>query len=302
MAIHSIVGAGQVGSRLADLLVADGHQVRQISRRGQHVPGAAGISADASDLAALTAATAGSDVIYNCVNPAYHRWPQDWPPIAENLLQVARDKVLVTLSNLYGYGPVAGTITPDLPLAATTRKGQVRAQMWDRALQAHAAGDVCAVEVRGSDFIGETGQQVTFGSRVVGNLRVGKSVTLLGRLDMPHTWTYTGDVATTLAVVAADDRAHGHAWHVPSNAPRTQAQVVADLADVLEVRVPKVRTVGPVILRTMGLVNPAMGELVEMLYEFEQPFVMDSTPTQSAFGLKPTPWETVIEQTVRVNP
>lgn len=301
MTTHSIVGAGQVGTRLADLLVADGHEVRQISRRGQHVPGATGMAVDASDLASLTTATEGSEVIYNCVNPAYHRWPQDWPPIAENLLRAAHGKVLVTLSNLYGYGPVTGTITADLPLTATTRKGQVRAQMWERALQAHARGDLRAVEVRGSDYIGEAGQQVTFGSRVVDNLRVGKAVTLLGRTDMPHTWTYTGDVAATLAMVATDDRAYGHAWHVPSNEPRTQAQVVADLADVLEVPLPKIRTAGPAILRAMGVVNPTMRELVEMLYEFNEPFVMDSTPAQTVFGLKPTAWETVIEQNVRAN-
>lgn len=107
---------------------------------------------------------------------------------------------------------------------------------------------------------------------MVGNLRVGKSVTLLGGLDMPHTWTYTGDVATTLAVGRRQSRAYGHAWHVPSNAPRTQAQVVADLADVLEVRVPIARAVGAeVILRTMGLVNPAMGELVEMSMSSSNP-------------------------------
>ena len=157
------------------------------------------------------------------------------------------------------------------------------------------------MEVRGSDYIGEAGQQVVFGSRVVDNLRAGKPLSLLGRTDMPHTWTYTGDVAATLAMVATDDRAYGHAWHVPSNDPRTQAQVVADLADVLEVPVPRIRTAGPVILRAMGVVNPAMGELVEMLYEFQHPFVMDSTPAQTMFGLKPTAWETVIEQNVRAN-
>lgn len=47
-------------------------------------------------------------MIYNCVNPAYHRWATDWPPIAAALLDAAEraDALLVTMGNLYGYGPV----------------------------------------------------------------------------------------------------------------------------------------------------------------------------------------------------
>lgn len=299
MKTHTIVGAGQVGTRLAELLVNQGQTVRQVSRAGRHVEGAEGRTVDASDLQALLGATADSDVVYNCVNPAYHRWPQDWPPIAANLLVAARGRILVTLSNLYGYGPVNVPMTEQLPMVAHTRKGAVRAAMWQQALAAHEAGELQAVEVRGSDYIGEAGAQVIFGERVVPRIKAGKPVTVLGRDDVPHTWTYTQDVAELLATVAQDERSFGHAWHVPSNDPRTQAQVVGDIAELLEVPVPKIRTAGKAMVRTIGLFNPAMRELAEMLYEFDQPFVMDSTAAQQTFGLKPTPWDVVIEQTAR---
>lgn len=301
MGTHCIVGAGQVGNRLAEILVAQGHTVRQLSRRGNHVAHAQGISVNASDKDALLAATAGSDVIYNCLNPAYHRWPQDWPPMAGNLLAAAEGRVLVTLSNLYGYGHVTAPMTEETPLAATTRKGRVRAAMWMLALTAHQDGRLQTVEVRASDYIGEAGEQVIFGERVVPRIKDGKPVTVLGRSDLEHTWTYTDDVAAFLALVATDDQAYGRAWHVPSNDPRTQAQVVADIAAVLEVPVPKIRTAGAGMLRTAGLFNASMRELVEMLYEFDRPFVMDSSAAQDTFGMKPTAWDIVIEQTVRRN-
>ncbi len=298
MTTHAIIGTGQVGNRLAADLVARGIRVRQISRRGVHVPLATGLAVDAGDREGLLAATGDAEVIYNCVNPAYHRWEQDWPPIAANLLVAARGKSLVTLGNLYGYGHPQAVLTEASPLTATTRKGRVRTRMWEQARSAHDRGDLRAVEVRASDYIGESGPQVMFGARVVDRVRSGKAVMLLGRCDMPHTWTYTPDVATLLAAVAVDDSAYGRAWHVPSNEPRSQAQVVADLAAALGRPVPRIRTAGAPVLRVAGLTNPAMRELREMLYEFQAPFVMDSSAATARFGLQATPWDTVIEQTV----
>ncbi len=72
MSTHTIVGAGQVGTRLAHLLLARGYTVRLLSRTGN---GPQGLQADASDLASLRSAASGSNVIYNCLNPRYHRWP-----------------------------------------------------------------------------------------------------------------------------------------------------------------------------------------------------------------------------------
>lgn len=301
MTKYAIIGAGQVGKRLATLLVGAGASVDLISRSGSSVEGARGIAADASDRQALLTATADATIIYNCANPAYHRWASDWPPIAENLLVAARGKTLVTLSNLYGYGPVEAPMTESTALAATGTKGQVRAKMWMDTLAAHKAGDLRAVEVRASDYIGESGEQVMFGSRVIPRMAAGKSVTLLGRTDQPHTWTYTGDVAAMLAAVGTDERAYGRAWHVPSNEARTQDRVIADLATELRVERPRIRTAGAVQLRLAGLLSPTMRELAEMLYEFDRPFVMDSRAAQETFGLAPTPWDAVIKETVQRN-
>lgn len=301
MSTHTIVGAGQVGTRLAHLLLARGYTVRLLSRTGN---GPQGVQADASDLDSLRSAASGSDVIYNCLNPRYHRWPVDWPPMADNLLACAEAEgaLLVTLSNLYGYGPVTGAMTEQTPMVAGTVKGGVRARMWQQALAAHDEGRIRTVEVRASDYIGEGGSQVMFGERVVPNVRAGKTVRVLGAADQPHTWTYTGDVATTLAGVATDESTWGRAWHVPSNAPRTQTEVVGDLAAALGLPAPRVRPLPATLVRIAGLFNPEIREMREMLYEFDRPFVMDSSAAQTELGLKPTPWDEVIEETLRRNP
>src|SRR6185312_5812073 len=105
---------------------------------------------DAADAEAVAAAAKGAAALYNAVNPAYHRWATDWPPVAQALLAAAERSgaVLVSMGNLYGYGRPSGPMTPESPLAATDTKGRVRAQMWADALAAHEAGRVRATDER----------------------------------------------------------------------------------------------------------------------------------------------------------
>jgi nucleoside-diphosphate-sugar epimerase len=238
--LHVVVGAGPIGSGIARILTAQGHPVRVITRSGS---GPAGqgvemVAADASDAPGMVRLTEGAAAVYNCANPPYHRWPELWPPLAASLLSAAErcDGVLVTIANLYGYGPARlsqGTagydeihpMTEATPQAATGSKGRVRAQMWRDAFAAHVAGRVRATEVRASDYVGP-GAQSVLGERVVPKVLRGKGVSVLGRTDRLHTWTYTRDVARLAVVAATDPRAWGRAWHAPSGPPRTQRDAV----------------------------------------------------------------------------
>jgi nucleoside-diphosphate-sugar epimerase len=299
-----VIGAGVIGSRVAGMLAERGDRVSVVSRRGS---GPAGVAADAADAGAMARLAEGAAVIYNCVNPPYHRWPADWPPIAASVLAAAEHSgaVLVTLSNLYGYGPrvpggydEAHPITEGTPLAATGRKGRVRARVWQDALAAHQAGRVRVTEVRAADFIGP-GAQSALGERIVRRIRQGKSVSVLGRADQQHTWSYTGDVAGMLVTAGSDPEAWGRAWHVPSNEPRSQRQVIDDLARAAGVGQVRTGEIPSAVLHGMGLVWPLMRELRETEYQFRDDFVMDSTAAEETFGLKPTPWEEILAETVR---
>ncbi len=299
-----VVGAGVIGSRVAGMLAERGDRVAVISRRGS---GPAGVAADAADAGAMARLAEGAAVIYNCVNPPYHRWPADWPPIAASVLAAAERSgaVLVTLSNLYGYGPrvpggydEAHPITEATPLAATGRKGRVRARVWQDALAAHQAGRVRVAEVRAADFVGP-GAQSAMGERIVRHVRQEKNVSVLGRADRPHTWSFTDDVARMLVTAGTDPRAWGRAWHVPSNEPLSQRQVIDDFARAAGVGQVRVGEIPPVVLRGMGLFSPLLRELRETEYQFRDDFVMDSSAAQAAFGLTPAPWEEIVADTVR---
>lgn len=303
MGKHVVVGAGQVGAQLAESLAARGHEVVVVTRSGSgpSAPGVTRTAADAGDGERLAELAKGADALYNCVNPRYHRWAQDWPPIASAMLAAAERSgaVLVILGNLYGYGPVDRPMTEDLPLAASGTKGKVRARMWNDALAAHRAGRVRATEVRGSDFFGPgMGEQSMFADRFIAPILAGKTVRVPADPDQPHSVTYLPDVARALAVAATDERAWGRPWHVPTGPAlsiRRFAERVAALAGAPAARV---TAIPHVVIRAAGLFSPLLRELEETRHQFVRPFVVDSSAFETTFGVAPTPTDDALRETI----
>lgn len=161
------------------------------------------------------------------------------------------------------------------------------------------SGRIRAVEVRASDFFGPG---VTDGGhlagRVVPSVLRGKSVQVLGDPDTPHSWTYVPDVARALVGVATDERAWGRAWHVPTAPPLSTRAMVTRLATEAGVTDVAVRRLPPVLLRAMGLVSPLLRELQEVRYQFDRPFVVDSSAYTARFGERATPVDEQVTATV----
>ncbi len=306
MGKHVVVGAGPVGSATARLLAERGEQVVVVTRTtasAAPLDGVRRLQLDASDAQALGAAAEGAEVLYNCANPPYHRWPEVWPPLAAALLAAAERSgaVLATVSNLYGYGAVDGPMSPDTPLRPVSAKGEVRAAMWRDALAAHRAGRVRATEVRGSDYLAANAVNA-LDDRAFSRALAGRTVQVLGDPDAPHSWTAPQDVARLLAAAGADERAWGRAWHVPSNAPRSQRQVVAELCAAAGRPAAKVTGIPRPLLALLGLANPTIRSARETAYQFERPFVLDDTATRETFGLAPTPWEEMLAGIAAAHP
>jgi nucleoside-diphosphate-sugar epimerase len=287
--MHVIVGSGPIGSTTATLLASAGEHVRVVTRSGTGPRGAELVAADASDARRMRELTAGATVLYNCANPPYDRWPIDWPPIADSLLAAAEanDAVLVTVSNLYGYGRVSAPITEDTPLAATGPKGRTRAAMWHQALAAHRAGRVRATEARPSDFIGP-GSGGLFEKYLQPAIAAGRTVRPPVPVDVPRTFTYTGDVAELLVVLGRDERAWGRPWHVPSPPPITLREMSERYAAHVGVRSPKIRPIPGFMVRAAARFDPLVREFLEVRHSFLSPWIVDASRATATFGLHPT--------------
>ena len=207
--------------------------------------------------------------------------------------------MLVTTSNLYRYGPVDHPITEDDPLDATFTNGRVRARMWNEAIAAHREGRVRVTEARASDFFGPGLTDSSQLGRIIPRILAGKSVRVLGNPDLPHSWTYVPDVTRALVTLGTDPRAWGHAWHVPTDTPRTQREMIDTFAALAGVASPKVGSL-PASRAARGWARVADGAAAcaRSVYQVDAPFVVDSSRFTETFGAAPTPIDDALRETL----
>ncbi len=299
--LHVVLGTGPLGQATARALLERGATVRMVNRRGSH-PTLANVEVCSGDLynpTVVQTLTAGATAVYQCAQPAYYEWPQKFPSLIESILAgvAASGAKLIVGDNLYMYGPVAGAMTEDLPNAATTRKGRTRAAMSEALLAAHKAGRVRVAIGRGADFYGPAVRQSTLGDRVFPAALAGKAAEILGDPDQPHTFTFIDDFGAALATLGADDRALGQIWHVPNAPTLTTRAVLAALFTILGTPL-KMRTMGLTMLRLGGLFLPVARESIEMFYQFNAPFVVDSSKYTNTFGGNATPIQEGLQRTL----
>lgn len=300
---HVILGAGTVGTSAAAALLQRSQEVLVVSRRRPAgLPAAVRhVAADVRDAEALRRACAGAKAVYQCLNAPYHRWRKEFPPMQRAVVAAARavGARLVSFENVYPYGlPGAAPFAEDHPLAACSEKGRIRAEMVEELRGLQARGELEVVHVRASDLFGPGMLGSALGSELVGRAVEGKPARGLGDLDAPHTWTFTADAGETLASAGTPAGGGGRVWHVPSDAPRSQRQVAAELGRILG-RGVTIQATPAFVLRLVGLFQPAAAELVEMAYEFDRPFVVGDQVTRAALGVGHTPFAEALAATVR---
>jgi nucleoside-diphosphate-sugar epimerase len=165
-------------------------------------------------------------------------------------------------------------------------------------MTAHRAGDVPVVIARASDYFGPRGVDSVAGERFFEPLLAGRKVQLYGDVDLPHAYTYVPDFARALIELGRRPEAFGEAWHVPTAPAVSQRRFLELAAAAAGVPVPGVSRVSRPMLYLAGLFIPPAREMIEMAYEFEEPYLLDSSKIERAFGLRPTPLEQALAETV----
>ncbi|NBC29375.1 MAG: NAD-dependent epimerase/dehydratase family protein [Spirochaetes bacterium] len=301
--VHLVIGSGPVGLAVANRLAALGKQTVLASRSATKyaIAGVVSECADATDTDQLRSLAGDASVIYHCANAPYHQWPGKLPPIWNGILAAAQENGvrLVIASNLYAYGIPSAPLTGHESFAPCSRKGHVRATLEAATLAAHERGDVSVAIVRGSDFYGPGVRESVMGDRFFGALLSGKSPVMFGLATAPHSYTYVPDFARTMVAIGSDDDTgtYGRSWIVPSAAAVTQQEIESTLRSIGYAC--SIKSMGKGMVRFGGLFVPAARETVEMMYEFDRPFTVDSSETEKRFGIVPTPLRDGLEQTVQ---
>lgn len=290
--VHVVTGAGPVGWTVAEQLAEQGKNVRILTRSGtgpEH-PLVDRVTADVQDPAQVRDALAGATAVFHCIHGSSYTadaWQAELPQAEQAVLAAAGEAgaVVVFPESLYSYSEPGRPMTEAGPRAAEGGKRGVRTQL----LEARADSPTNTVTVVAGDFIGPRVKTSHAGERLVPAVLAGKKVWVIGSTDQPHSFTYVPDLAAAMIHTAATPSLWNGVWHAPTGPAITQRRLATAFTEAGGVAAPKVAAVPGWVLRALGVFSKDMREVAEMLYQFEEPFVMDSTASEAALGLDPTP-------------
>ncbi|MBL0216938.1 MAG: NAD-dependent epimerase/dehydratase family protein [Myxococcales bacterium] len=296
--LHVVFGSGQIGTRIATQLLAAGTRVRIVSRTPSPPQGAESAAGDARDQAFAAEAAAGASVIYDTTNPLYHHWKRDLLALGAGPLHAAKvtGAQLVALDCLYMYGAPTGPMTETTPMVPVAKKGVLRKELAELRLGAVARGEAHVAIARASDFFGPRLPNSWWSERFFRRVLAGKAGECVGDPDQRHSYTYAEDVARAMVALGGATDIDG-IWHVPTVAAETTRQLADRVGRALDVKI-TLKPIPRLVLRGLGLFAPFMGEVPEMIYQFEMPYVLDDTKFRARFDLTPTPIETQVAETV----
>jgi len=290
--VYVVTGAGPVGWTVAEQLANQGKTVRILTRSGsgpEH-PLVGRVKADVQDAAQLREAFAGATAVFHCIHGssyAVDAWQAELPRAEQTVLAAAGEAgaVVVFPESLYSYSEPGRTMTEAGPRTATGGKRGVRTAL----LKARAASETNTVSVVAGDFFGPRVRTSHAGERMVPTVLAGKKLWVIGSTDQPHSFTYVPDLVAAMIHAAGTPSLWNKVSHVPTGPAVTQRQLATAFTQAAGVAAPKVGAIPGWALRAMGVFSKDMREVAELLYQFEQPFVMDSAASEAGFGLRPTP-------------
>jgi nucleoside-diphosphate-sugar epimerase len=299
--LHIVTGAGPVGSTVALQLVEHGIGVRLLTRSGsgpEH-PLIERRRVDVSDRNQLASEIQGASAVHHCVHGTQYRaatWRAELPATERGLLAAAGEAgaVVVFPESLYSYGLVEGVITEERPRDATQGKLGVRADL----LRARTASDTPTVSVAASDFFGPRVRTSHAGERLIPRILAGKTVNVVGSLDQPHSFTYVPDLARAMVTASLVPALWNSFLHAPTVEAGTQRQLVKAVALTAGVQSGRMYAIPSWLVKAVGAVAVDMRELAETSYQFDRPFVMDSSESEIRLEQTPTPFEQQVKETV----
>jgi len=296
-----IVGSGPLGLSVAEILLKQDKKVTIVNRSGKinkNLPKQLSVIAgDASDPRFVYEVCRGADVVFHCAMPEYTQWENKFYRLTKGIFDGIKLSGcrLVYGDNLYCYGNINGAVYHEnLAYQYIGNKGRLRASMADMLL---ADKDMDVAIGRASDFYGPMVENSVLSMDLFQSILLGKKINLLGNIDLPHTFTYVKDFASALVILSENEDAFGHVWHVPNAPTITTRQLINIIGDKVDKPI-KTRVASKSMVSFLGLFNPILREMKEIMYQWQQPYRVESKKFNEKFGNKYTPYDIAIDETL----
>lgn len=241
-------------------------------------------------------AAQGADVIFHAVSFPYQDWDKTHPLCLDILIAAARahGTKIAFVDNVYAYGRTTkGLITEDINKKPDTKKGKLRLAL---ELTLKNSG-VPTLIVHMPDVYGPNCGN-TILHETLKNVVKNKTANFVGHTKVAREYLYTLDGAKAMVELAFRDEAYNQNWNLPAAHPISGEELLLIFRNELGYT-KSFRTISKSVIRFMGMFQPFMKEMVEMMYLTEEPVILCGDKYEAKIGVFPrTPYAEGLEGTI----
>ncbi|MFC4618920.1 SDR family NAD(P)-dependent oxidoreductase [Camelliibacillus cellulosilyticus] len=240
-----------------------------------------------------------ADVMFQCANVKYQEMEEKLHLLGESVMKAADilGKKIVIVDGIYVYGRQVAKGDENHPKQPHTKKGKIRVE-FERLIFSNKWKRAKALIVRLPDYYGATSQNSYLQPTLEG-MATHKISVFIGNLKTRREYVYLPDAAKMIVNIAEKDDAYGENWNIPGGgliSGKEIIQMAREITGNRKIVIPLSKNA----IRLIGLFDPFMREVVEIMYLTKEGFVLSGEKYEERIGKIPvTPFRDGLEETLR---
>lgn len=236
----------------------------------------------------------GSKIVYVTIGLEYKLkvWQKEWPSLMRNIIDACKENQakLVFFDNIYMYDKnEVPFMTEDAKMNPPSEKGKVRKRMVDMIWEEVNKKQLTALIARCADFYGPEHKNSMLSEMVIKPISNKKKPQMFGNINKIHTFTFTPDAGKATALLGNTEDAYNQTWHLPTTKEKWTSKMWVDQISKEMNADNKIQYLPTWMIKMLGLFIPVLREFPEMMYQYEQDYIFDSSKFEKRFGILPTP-------------
>ena len=255
---------------------------------------------DIFDYRTIVEAAKNADVIFQCANVKYQEMEEQLHLLGKSVMKAAKvlGKKIVIVDGIYVYGHQVAKGDEKHPKKPHTKKGKIRVE-FEHLIFSSKWENAKALIVRLPDYYGATSQNSYLQPTMEGMIS-HKTPIFIGNLKTPREYVYLPDAAKMIVNIAEKDDAYGENWNIPGAGLISGKEIVQIAREVTGNR-KWVIPLNKSAIRFIGLFDPFMREVVEIMYLTKEGFILNSEKYERRIGvISATPFRMGLEETLRL--
>jgi len=247
------------------------------------------IVGDAARSEDLRKAFNGVQVVHYCINMPYNLWEEKALRLLKHCVDAAikyKTKIIFP-GNVYVYGHAKyNPVDEKHPHGAHTNKGHIRMEMEEMLALAKKDDGLKYTIVRMPDFYGPFVIN-GFSEQLFINATKGKPMRWVGKIDVDVEMIFIEDGGEAMVMAALSDKSNGEVFNIPGIDITTSRKLLQEIVAQAESKSKFSTMNSDFIFKAIGLFNPVVKELVEMLYLKREKLILNGQKFIDTIGPLP---------------